>query len=139
MRFGICLSLWSKQDWDTKSDNIASIHTVQPRPAEQVAQSKSNHPASQKPKPAQPITDSEIEQAFIAPQLSQSKIGSLISDKQKGLVSSLVKEVADGDVKPIIRKLFTKDNLNTLTTKEGSDLIKYLMGLRKNTPDEQPF
>jgi len=54
-------------------------------------------------------------------------------------VSSLVKEVADGDVKPIIKTLFSKENLNTLTTKEGSDLIKHLMGMRKQSTDEQPF
>jgi len=140
MRFGICLSLWSKQDWEVKG-NVGSISTVQPRMAEQVEQSKNAHPANVQPKNSisDALNDAQIEQAFTTTPKPTAKIGSLISDKQKGLVSSLVKEVADGDVKPIIKTLFSKENLNTLTTKEGSDLIKHLMGMRKKSSDEQPF
>ena len=140
MRFGICLSLWSKQDWEVKG-NVASISTVQPRKANEVQESKNAHPANVQPKssPLDALRDHQIEEAFTTTPPSATKIGSLISDKQKGLVSSLVKEVADGDVKPIIQTLFSKENLNTLTTKEGSDLIKHLMGMRKQSSDEQPF
>ena len=141
MRFGICLSLWSKQDWEVKG-NVESITALQTRRAEQIQESKNNHPANQQINNDRSVglTDSEIEAAFTAPSKPvTTKIGSLISDKQKGLVSSLSKEVADGDVKPIIRTLFNKENLNTLTTKEGSDLIKRLMDMRKKSTDEQPF
>lgn len=140
MRFGICLSLWSKQDWEVKG-NVASISTVQPRRADQMQESRNAHPANVQPKTSAPVAlrDDEIEAAFTTSPPPAAKIGSLISDKQKGLVSSLVKEVADGDVKPIIKTLFSKENLNTLTTKEGSDLIKHLMGMRKQSSDEQPF
>jgi len=140
MRFGICLSLWSKQDWEVKG-NVGSISTVQPRMAEQVQQSRNAHPANVQSKNSisDALNDAQIEQAFTTTLKPTAKIGSLISDKQKGLVSSLVKEVADGDVKPIIKTLFSKENLNTLTTKEGSDLIKHLMGMRKKSSDEQPF
>ena len=47
--------------------------------------------------------------------------------------------VADGDIGAILKQLFEKANLNTLTTKEGSDLIKHLMGMRQKKTDEQPF
>jgi len=140
MRFGICLSLWSKQDWEVK-ENVASISTVQPRRADQMQESRNAHPANVQSKISASVAlrDDEIEAAFTTTPSPAAKIGSLISDKQKGLVSSLVKEVADGDVKPIIKTLFSKENLNTLTTKEGSDLIKHLMGMRKQSSDEQPF
>ena len=141
MRFGICLSLWSKQDWDMKG-NVEHISTSHPRKADEIEKSKQAHPASVQAKStlSDALSDSEIDQAFSTPTPpAVAKIGSVISDKQKGLVSSLVKEVADGDVKPIIKTLFSKENLNTLTTKEGSDLIKHLMGMRKQSSDEQPF
>jgi hypothetical protein len=140
MRFGICLSLWSKQDWEVKG-NVASISTVQPRRADQVQEAKNAHPANVQPKTSPPdaLRDDEIEAAFTTTPPPATKIGSLISDKQKGLVSSLAKEVADGDVKPITKTLFSKENLNTLTTKEGSELIKHLMGMRKQSSNEQPF
>ena len=54
-------------------------------------------------------------------------------------MSSLAKEVADGDISAILKKLFDKTNLNTLTTKEGSDLIKHLMGMRQKKTNEEPF
>lgn len=140
MRFGICLSLWSKQDWEVKG-NVESISTVQTRRADQAQESRNAHPANVQPKSSPPVAlrDDQIEAAFTTTPPPTTKIGSLISEKQKGLVSSLVKEVADGDVKPIIKTLFSKENLNTLTTKEGSDLIKHLMGMRKKSSDEQPF
>jgi hypothetical protein len=141
MRFGICLALWSKQDWEAPKNNMSSVYTSYPMSHVEAEKSKQAHPANVQPKNSvsDALSDAEIEQAFTTPPKPTAKIGSLISDKQKGLVSSLVKEVADGDVKPIIKTLFSKENLNTLTTKEGSDLIKHLMDMRKKSSDEQPF
>ena len=138
MRFGICLSLWSKQDWDMKGnvEHISTSHTIK---TVEIEKSKQAHPASVKPKSTPPdaLSDSEIEQAFSTPTPpAVAKIGSVISDKQKGLVSSLAKEVADGDIGSILVHLFSKPNLNTLTTKEGSDLIKHLMNMRTTSGDQ---
>lgn len=134
MRFGICLSLWSKQDWETPRNNVSSVYTSYPMNTTEVEKSKQAHPANVQPKNSPPdaLSDEQIEQAFTTTPKPATKIGSLISDKQKGLVSSLAKEVADGDVSAILKQLFDKTNLNTLTTKEGSDLIKHLMGMRTN-------
>jgi hypothetical protein len=140
MRFGICLSLWSKQDWQVKVSE--SILNVQPRRADQVEESKKAHPANERPKssPQEALSDEQIASAFTtSPTPATAKIGSVISDKQKGLVSSLAREVADGDVGSMLTQLFNKTNLNTLTTKEGSDLIKHLMEMRQKKTDEQPF
>jgi hypothetical protein len=141
MRFGICLSLWSKQDWETPRNNVSSVHTSYPMSQVEVEKSKQAHPANVQPKNSvsDALSDAQIEQAFTTPPKPTAKIGSLISDKQKGLVSSLGKEVADGDISAILKQLFDKTNLNTLTTKEGSDLIKHLMGMRQKKTDEQPF
>ena len=140
MRFGICLALWSKQDWEAPR-NVSNINTSYPTKPSEVEKSKQAHPANDQPKSSlsDALRDDEIERQFITPPKPVSKIGSIISDKQKGLVSSLAKEVADGDVGAILNELFNKSNLNTLTTKEGSDLIKHLMGMRQKTTDEQPF
>ena len=141
MRFGICLSLWSKQDWETPRNNVSSVYTSYPMSQVEVEKSKQAHPANVQPKNSvsDALSDAQIEQAFTTPPKSTAKISSLISDKQKGLVSSLGKEVADGDISAILKQLFDKTNLNTLTTKEGSDLIKHLMGMRQKKTDEQPF
>lgn len=140
MRFGICLSLWSKQDWDIKGnvEHISTSHTLK---ADEIQKSKQAHPASSQPKStlSDALSDSEIEQAFTTTPKPVAKIGSVISDKQKGLVSALAKEVADGDIGSILTQLFDKPNLNTLTTKEGSDLIKHLMGMRQKNTNEEPF
>jgi len=141
MRFGICLSLWSKQDSQAPRNNVSSVYTSYPMNSQDIETSKQAHPANYQPKTTTPdaLSDDQIEQAFNTPFKPVSKIGSLISDKQKGLVSSLGKEVADGDISGILKQLFDKTNLNTLTTKEGSDLIKHLMGMRQKKTDEQPF
>ena len=111
MRFGICLSLWTKQDQSSQSPirSLPSAH------------------------PAQGMTADQVGESFVQA-ANVIKLGGLVSDKQKGLISSLGKEVADGDIQPIIQDLFEKTNLNTLTTKEGSELIKHLMGMRKGEP-----
>ena len=141
MRFGICLSLWSKQESQAPRNNVSSVYTSYPMNSQDIETSKQAHPANYQPKTTTPdsLSDDQIEQAFNTPFKPVSKIGSLISDKQKGLVSSLGKEVADGDISGILKQLFDKTNLNTLTTKEGSDLIKHLMGMRQKKTDEQPF
>jgi hypothetical protein len=54
------------------------------------------------------------------------------------LISKLAKEKLNGDVAPLIQELFSKQNLNTLTTKEGSELIKHIMNLQTGAPEE-PF
>jgi hypothetical protein len=119
MRFGICLSLWSKQDREQPTSTPAPIQ-----------EAKQNHPAS-------PMTIKQIEEVFTKPATVTSITG-LVSDKQKGLISKLAKEKLNGDVAPVIQELFSKQNLNTLTTKEGSELIKHIMNLQTGAPEE-PF
>jgi hypothetical protein len=134
MRFGIALSLWSKQDW---SDNttITTLPTAQR--AEEAKKYVPNHPAKGVPSPQ--VVRDFIDDPFVSPtelaevnappvaEVRPITSGGLISDKQKSLVSKLGKEKADGDVLPVIKQLFNKTSLTQLTTKEGSALIKYLM------------
>jgi hypothetical protein len=136
MRFGIALSLWSKQDW---SDNttITTLPTAQR--AEEAKKYVPNHPAKGVPSPQ--VVRDLIDDPFVSPtelaevnalpvaEVRPITSGGLISDKQKGLVSKLGKEKADGDVLPVIKELFNKTSLAQLTTKEGSALIKYLMDM----------
>jgi len=140
MRFGIALSLWSKQDW---SDNTTIIRTPE------VKRSIQNHPASQLDD--REITPAEVAEIFGGAVVSGAVItpikaavtGGLISDKQKGLISKLAKEKVDGDVTPILKQQFRKSSVNELTTKEGSALIKLLMestvGKLVITDNEEPF
>jgi hypothetical protein len=140
MRFGIALSLWSKQDW---SDNTTVVRT------DEVKRSVQNHPASQ---PAErEITPAEVAEIFGGAVVTEAVItpikaavtGGLISEKQKGLISKLAKEKVDGDVTPILKQQFKKTSVNELTTKEGSALIKLLMeatvGKPVVLPDEEAF
>jgi len=140
MRFGIALSLWSKQDW---SDNTTIVRT------DEVKRSIQNHPASQ---PAErEITPAEVAEIFGGAVVTEAVItpikaavaGGTISDKQKGLISKLAKEKVDGDVTPILKQQFKKTSVNELTTKEGSALIKLLMeatvGKPVVLPDEEAF
>jgi len=140
MRFGIALSLWSKQDW---SDNTTIIRTPE------VKRSIQNHPASQLDE--REITPAEVAEIFGGAVVTEAVItpikaavtGGLISDKQKGLISKLAKEKVDGDVTPILKQQFRKTSVNELTTKEGSALIKLLMELTVGrlviTDNEEPF
>ena len=123
MRFGICLSLWSKQDFSQHQE---------PTP---IRQPSASHPAQSQ---SQPMTYEQVEEAFTNP-APVTSIGGLISDKQKGLISKLAKEKLNGDVVPVIQEMFNKNNLNTLTTKEGSELIKHLMALKAGQQVEEPF
>ena len=148
MRFGIALSLWSKQDW---SDNttIISLPAAQSKRAEQAKPSVANHPAKGVPSPKvvqEFMRDNEPtpqEVAEIAAQFNATIVenitpitkpvassGSKASDKQKGLISKLAKEKVDGDCVPVMQQLFNKSAVGNLTSKEASALIKHLMELR---------
>lgn len=147
MRFGIAISLWSKQDW---SDNttITSLPAVQAKRAEQAKPYVQNHPAKGVPSPkvvqefmedSEPTPDevAEIAAAFnatpvenITPITRQAVSGGKASDKQKGLISKLAKEKVNGDCVPVMQQLFNKSAVGDLTSKEASGLIKHLMELR---------
>jgi hypothetical protein len=148
MRFGIALSLWSKQDW---SDNttITSLPAVQAKRAEEAKPYVQNHPAKGVPAPKVVrdfVQDSEPtpqEIAEIAAQFNATPVqnitpitkpvsssGGKASEKQKGLISKLAKEKVDGDCVPVMQQMFNKASVSDLTSKEASGLIKYLMELR---------
>lgn len=120
MRFGICLNLWSRQDREQ-----ASVSAPAP-----VRQAVASHPST-------PMTFEQIEQVFNKP-ATVTSIGGVISDKQRGLISKLAKEKLNGDVAPLIQEMFGKQNLNSLTTKEGSNLITHIMSIQNGAPEE-PF
>jgi hypothetical protein len=136
MRFGIAISLWSKQDWSDKT-TIINLPTAQR--AEEAKKYVPNHPAKGVPSPkvVQDFVDDrvvsldEVAEIFnattVVAEVRPITSGGLMSDKQKGLVSKLGKEKLDGDVLPLIKELFNKTGLAQLTTKEGSALIKHLM------------
>ncbi|CAB4157518.1 hypothetical protein UFOVP689_29 [uncultured Caudovirales phage] len=146
MRFGIALSLWSKQDW---SDNttITSLPAVQAKRAEEAKPYVGNHPAKGVPSPkvvrdfVQDNEPTPDEVAEIAAQFNATIVenitpikaassGAKASDKQKGLISKLAKEKVDGDCVPLMKQLFNKDAVGDLTSKEASALIKHLMDMR---------
>jgi hypothetical protein len=146
MRFGIALSLWSKQDW---SDNttITSLPAVQARRAEEAKPYVGNHPAKGVPSPKVVrdfVDDSEpslLDVAEIAAQFGATIVenitpikaatsGGKASEKQAGLISKLAKEKVNGDCVPLMKQLFNKDAVSALTSKEASALIKQLMEMR---------
>ena len=146
MRFGIALSLWSKQDW---SDNttITSLPAVQAKRAEEAKPYVGNHPAKGVPSPKvvrEFMQDSEPtpdEVAEIAAQFNATIVenitpikaassGGKASEKQKGLISKLAKEKVNGDCVPLMQQLFNKAAVGDLTSKEASGLIKQLMEMR---------
>jgi hypothetical protein len=139
MRFGIALSLWSKQDW---SDNTTIVRT------DEVKRSIQSHPASQAVE--REITPDEVAQIFgatvveaVITPIKAAVTSGTISEKQKGLISKLAKEKVDGDLTPILKQQFKKTSVNELTTKEGSALIKLLMeatvGKPVVLPEEEAF
>jgi hypothetical protein len=138
MRFGIALSLWSKQDW---SDNTTIVYTSEPKRA------TTNHPAAKVDD--REITPDEVAEIFggvveaVITPIKSSTTSASISEKQKGLISKLAKEKVDGDVTPLLRQQFNKTSVNQLTTKEGSALIKTLMEATSGSlviqDDEAPF
>jgi hypothetical protein len=137
MRFGIALSLWSKQDW---SDNTTITTLPIANRAEEASKYVPNHPAKGVPSPK--VVRDFIDDPFISPtelaevnakpvaEVRPITSGGVVSDKQKGLISKLAKEKANGDVLPIINNLYNKESLNDLSSKEASGLIKHLMELR---------
>jgi hypothetical protein len=146
MRFGIALSLWSKQDW---SDNttITSLPAVQARRAEAAKPYVGNHPAKGVPAPRvvqdfmQDNEPSLMDIAEIAAQFNATIVenitpikaatsGGKASEKQAGLISKLAKEKVDGDCVPLMNQLFNKSAVSELTSKEASALIKQLMEMR---------
>lgn len=148
MRFGIAISLWSKQDW---SDNttITSLPAVQAKRAEEAKPYVGNHPAKGVPSPKvvrEFVQDSEPtpdEVAEIAAQFNATIVenitpikkpvassGGKASDKQKGLISKLAKEKMNGDCVPLMQQMFNKSDVSDLTSKEASALIKELMESR---------
>ena len=148
MRFGIALSLWSKQDW---SDNttITSLPAVQAKRAEEAKPYVGNHPAKGMPSPkiVRDYMDenepSMLDVAEIAAQFNATIVenitpikkpiassGGKASDKQKGLISKLAKEKVNGDCVPLMQQLFNKAAVGDLTSKEASALIKQLMEMR---------
>ena len=146
MRFGIALSLWSKQDW---SDNttIISLPATQAKRAEEAKPYVQNHPAKGVPSPKvvqdfmsdEPTPDevAEIAAAFgatvvenITPISRATVSGGKASEKQKGLISKLAKEKVNGNCVPVMQNLFGKSAVGDLTSKEASGLIKHLMELR---------
>ena len=146
MRFGIAISLWSKQDW---SDNttITSLPAAQARRAEEAKPYVGNHPAKGVPSPKvvrefmqdnEPTPD---EVAEIAAQFNATVVenitpikaatsGGKASEKQAGLISKLAKEKVNGDCVPLMQQLFNKASVSSLTSKEASALIKQLMEMR---------
>jgi hypothetical protein len=147
MRFGIALSLWSKQDW---SDNttIVSLPTAQSKRAEEAKPYVGNHPAKGVPSPKvvrEFVQDSDPtpdEVAEIAAQFNATIVenitpinkpvasGGKASDKQKNLISKLAKEKVNGDCVSLMEQLFNKNAVGDLTSKEASGLIKQLMEMR---------
>ena len=146
MRFGIAISLWSKQDW---SDNttITSLPAAQARRAEEAKPYVGNHPAKGVSSPKvvrefmqdnEPTPD---EVAEIAAQFNATVVenitpikaapsGGKASEKQAGLISKLAKEKVNGDCVPLMQQLFNKASVSSLTSKEASALIKQLMEMR---------
>jgi hypothetical protein len=146
MRFGIALSLWSKQDW---SDNttITSLPAAQAKRAEEAKPYVGNHPAKGVPSPRvvqdfmQDNEPSLLDVAEIAAQFNATIVenitpiksapsGGKASEKQAGLISKLAKEKMNGDCVPLMQQLFSKDAVGSLTSKEASTLIKQLMEMR---------
>lgn len=146
MRFGIALSLWSKQDW---SDNtsITSLPAAQSRRADEAKAYVGNHPAKGVPSPRvvqdfmQDNEPSPLDIAEIAAQFNATIVenitpikaapsGGKASDKQTGLISKLAKEKMNGDCVPLMQQLFNKTSVGSLTSKEASTLIKQLMEMR---------
>jgi hypothetical protein len=146
MRFGIAISLWSKQDW---SDNttITSLPAAQARRAEEAKPYVGNHPAKGVPSPKvvrefmqdnEPTPDEVAEiaaqfNATIVENITPIKAatsGGKASEKQAGLISKLAKEKVNGDCVPLMQQLFNKTSVSSLTSKEASALIKQLMEMR---------
>jgi len=137
MRFGISLSLWSKQDWSDQT-TVTSLPRVQAKRAEAAEPYVSNHPAKGVPSPnvvKEFIDDNmpsfdEIKEIFGATEVTNIKplrpVAGLLSAKQKGLIEKLAKE-KKFDLSGTLATVFQKSAVAELTSKEASALIKQLM------------
>lgn len=127
MRFGISLSLWSKQDWDTPQGNITDLPVRRP---EELAKSRAEHPAGQS---IDQVVGKLVETfggEFVESQpanVRPIKSGGSATDKQKGLIAKLGKEVIKGEIVPLIKQKYKKNGIEELSTSEASNLIKFLM------------
>jgi hypothetical protein len=137
MRFGISLSLWSKQDWSDQT-TVTSLPRVQAQRAEAAEPYVSNHPAKGVPSPKvvkefiddnMPSFD-EIKEIFGATEVTNIQplrpVAGLLSAKQKGLIEKLAKE-KKFDLAGTLATVFKKSAITELTSKEASALIKQLM------------
>lgn len=127
MRFGISLSLWSKQEWDTPQGNITDLPV---RKTEDIDRSRAEHPAGQNVtnvvnKLVEAFGDEFVESrpANVRP----IKSGGSATDKQKGLIAKLGKEVVKDQIIPLIKEKYNKETIEQLSTAEASNLIKFLM------------
>lgn len=119
------------------TQKIASLDEVRNRKAEDAEPTVRKHPAGSQT--AQQIGSKAVD--LIKDQLggvevsqpaNVRSIGSSnpASDKQKGLISKLGKEKADGDLVPVLRETIGRDTLAGLTSKEASTVIKHLMDMK---------
>ena len=118
------------------TQKIASLDEVRNRKAEDAAPSVRKHPAGsataeQIGQKAVEIIKEQLGGVEVSQPANVRKIsGASASDKQKGLISKLAKEKADGNLVPIMQKLFQRDTLAGLTSSEASTLIKHLMEMK---------
>lgn len=118
------------------TQKIASLDEVRNRKAEDAAPSVRKHPAGsatadQIGQKAVEIIKEQLGGVEVSQPANVRKIsGAAASDKQKGLISKLAKEKADGNLMPIMQKLFQRDTLAGLTSSEASTLIKHLMDMK---------
>lgn len=119
------------------TQKIASLDEVRNRKADEAAPSVRKHPAGGAT--AEQIGQTAVE--IIKDQLGGVEVsqpanvrsiasGSPASEKQKGLISKLAKEKADGDLVPVLRIVLGRDTLAGLTSKEASAVIKHLMEMK---------
>lgn len=118
------------------TQKIASLDEVRNRKADDAAPSVRKHPAGsptadQIGQKAAEIIKEQLGGVEVSQPANVRKIsGAAASDKQKGLISKLAKEKADGNLMPIMQKLFQRDTLAGLTSSEASTLIKHLMEMK---------
>lgn len=141
MRFGLCLSLWTKSDWDTSTHPSAAAPTTQPVRLAVVRSEGETLPPADSGQVADTVA--RLVEVFNADEvfsegttktrptaaepvaLLTGTVG--LSAAQKGLVSKLSKEKCDGDITSILREMFNTGSLNDLSKQQGSALIKHLI------------
>ena len=119
MRFGIALSLWSKQDWSDNTTITSLPEFVQ-----------DNEPTPDEVAEIAAQFNATIVENITPITKPVASSGGKASEKQKGLISKLAKEKVNGDCVPLMQQLFNKASVGDLTSKEASALIKQLMEMR---------